>query len=471
MTVTLQAALFDHLLRFPPAFFKERHVGYLMARVSDDVDALEHLFSHNLTQILTRVFGLALGLTILFSLSPRLTLAALLALPVSLGVTFFFSGRLRRASSGEREATARTSQEIQEVLAGVEVVKAHAAEARASRRLGDRVRGMYSWRLREALVALSSDTASRAVQFATTLLVLWLGAGEMARGRISVGDYVAFTTYLVHLSGAVGFFSSLHLSLQPLLAALERVAEIFAVVPEDGGPEAGARLRPATVAGEIRFEGVSFAYRDTRRPILRQVDLTLRPGETVALVGRSGTGKTTLANLVLTFLRPDAGRILLDGRDYATLDTHWLRGQIGVVHQETFLFEDTVANNIRYGRPEAGRAAVVEAARRAQIHEEILQLADGYETLVGERGARLSVGQKQRISIARAFLKDPRILILDEPTSALDPAAEARLRESMAALARGRTVLLITHRATTLSFVDRVLELEEGALTERPGGS
>ncbi|MBI5439653.1 MAG: ABC transporter ATP-binding protein [Deltaproteobacteria bacterium] len=465
LKASLQSALFDHLLRFPHSFFRDRHVGYLMSRASDDVHALEYLFSRRLSQAVTRLFGLVMGLAVLFSLSARLTLAALLAGPVSVAINVFFSAPQRRSSRREREAVARTSQGIQEVLAGVEVVKSHAAEERESRRIRERVHRMYASQFRSSLLSLSAETLGQAVQFATTLLILWLGYREIVRGAMTVGDYVAFVTYTVYLGGAVTFFSFLHLSMQPLMAALERIAEIFAIVPEDEEPAAGPLARPEAIDGEIRFEGVGYSYGDPERPVLRSVDLVVRRGETVALVGRSGAGKTTLANLMLKFHLPERGRILLDGRDYRTLDTRWLRERIGVVHQETFLFEDTAENNIRYGRPDATREEVELAARRARIHDEILRLPRGYETPIGERGARLSAGQRQRIGIARAFLRDSPLLILDEPTTALDAAAEAHLRESMAELAQGRTVLLITHKRTTMQFADRVLVLDDGVIS------
>lgn len=459
----LQGTLFERLLRFPPEFFRGRQSGYLASRVTDDVEALEHLFAHSAVEAAARCVSLALGAAILFALSVRLALVAAAFLPLIVAASLLLARGVRRASRRELEAGAEVAAGVQEAIAGVEVVKSHAAEERESRRVGERVRRLYAARLRGALLELLSTSGTRAAQFASALLVLWVGAREMAAGRMSVGDYVAFTTYAAQLAGSVGFFATLHIALQPMLAAAERVRDMLGVAPERAA--AGGGVDPGPVRGAVAFEGVSFAY-PGGPPVLRDASFAIAPGETVALLGRSGAGKTTVANLLLGFLAPTGGRILLDGRDCRELDPRRLRERIGVVHQEAFLFEASVAENIRYGRPGATPAEVEAAARRARIHDEIAALPGGYDTVVGERGARLSVGQRQRVSIARALLKDPPLLVLDEPGAALDREGEERLRESMREVARGRTVLLITHRAAMADLATRALLVEGGRVVD-----
>jgi ABC-type multidrug transport system fused ATPase/permease subunit len=282
---------------------------------------------------------------------------------------------------------------------------------------------------------------------------------------MTIGDFVAFNSYIVYLSGPVRTLSVFHLGLQPILASLERLMEIFRMTPETASAAGGQGERLQAVAGRVEFRGVSFAYR-SGFPVLRDVAFAAEPGDVVALVGPSGAGKSTLVSLLLAFYRPDAGAILLDGRDVRGLDTVWLRRQIGFVPQEGFLFADTVRNNIRYGNPSASDEAVIEAARAANVHEDIVALPEGYDTIAGERGSKLSVGQKQRVSIARAFLNNPPILVFDEPTSALDARSEALLKDSLSRLLAGRTTFIIAHRLSTISLARRIIVLDQGRLVE-----
>ncbi len=261
-------------------------------------------------------------------------------------------------------------------------------------------------------------------------------------------------------------FFSFPVVLQPALTSAGRLREIFGL---DTEYEQGALLIPGSVEGRITLSDVTFGYTDGA-PVLRNVSLTIHPGDVVAVVGRTGAGKTTLVHLLLKAFVPQSGTITLDSTDISLIDSRWLRRQISIVSQDLFLFHTTIEDNIRYSRPEATRDEVIEAARKARIHDDIVRFPEGYETVVGERGTRLSVGQRQRIAIARAFLKDAPILILDEPTSALDRETERELQETLRTLVRRRTTIIISHRLSLLSIADRVLSIENGLVREvKPG--
>jgi subfamily B ATP-binding cassette protein MsbA len=462
----LQRALFDRMLRFPLSFFHKGQTGYLVSRVSDDVDSLHYFFTQSGLQVITSIFYLVFGMTILFALSVKLAVIAVALLPAYVFISHYFSGRQRSIGRAEREQRAEVSRDMQEVFSGVEVVKSHGAERREARKVAGRMRSFLRTRVRAFVLQMASGYAVRGAQFLSTLVIMWFGALEIRRGAMTIGDYVAFTTYVVYLSGSVRSLALLHLTLQPIFASLDRLMELFRTVPEFPSEEKGeAGVVLNEVEGEVRLENVSFAYEEGK-PVLEDVSCVVRAGEAVALVGESGAGKTTLVNILLKFYRPLQGEVFLDGHKYAELDTRWLRGRTGVVSQDIFLFNDSIERNIRYGRPEATMEEVERAARLAHIHEEIERFPRKYGTVIGERGVVLSTGQRQRVSIARAFLREPALLILDEPTSALDAGTENLVRDSLRELAAGRTTVIISHRPPMLGIASRVLTLRDGRLSE-----
>lgn len=465
VTFNLQTALFDHLLIFPLSFFKQKQTGYLMSRVSDDVDALQYIFSESLSQIITRVFYLLFGIAILLALSVKLTVISISILPVYVFINYYFAGRLRSVSWSEREASARVSEGLHEVISGVEVIKSHAAEEREAAKVSGKLRTVIRTRIKAMVLSLLSDYSARGTQLLSTLLIMWFGVQEILKGSMTIGDYVAFTAYIVYLSGSVNMLSTLHIMLQPMFASMDRLMELFSVVPETGHERTHALKQPDKIIGDIVFKDVSFSY-EQDAPVLKNINFNVHPGEVIALVGPSGSGKTTLINLMLKFYQPQSGSICLDGHDLRDLDFRWLRQRIGVVSQDVFLFNDTIENNIRYGNPHSTREEVINASRMAHIHDDIEKFADKYDTVVGERGAKLSAGQRQRISIARAFLKNPAILIFDEPTSALDEETERLLKDSLKALFEGRTTFIISHRMSVIDVAGRIFALEGGRLRE-----
>jgi subfamily B ATP-binding cassette protein MsbA len=295
---------------------------------------------------------------------------------------------------------------------------------------------------------------------------MWFGAKEILKGSMTVGDYVAFTSYVIYLSSSINNLSMFHITLQPIFASMGRLMEIFRLVPEFKKEEKSKSLvKLDKVTGEIKFENVSFSYEEGQ-PVLKNISFTAHTGEIIALVGPSGSGKTTLINLVLKFYIPQSGSIYLDGHDLKEIDTKWLREQIGVVSQDVFLFNDTIEKNIKYGNPHATREEVISTAKKANIHDDVEMLANKYETEIGERGTRLSAGQRQRISIARAFLKNPPILIFDEPTSALDVDTESLIKDSLKKLTGNRTTFIIAHRLSTIDIAHKILVIEKGRIVE-----
>ncbi len=465
ITYNLRTSLFEHVLRFPLIFFRGKETGYLTARLSDDIEALQTLFSDSLSQVITQGAYLIFGMALAFLLSVKLTVIFLLILPLFMFINHFFSRRYMSISYAERETSAQVEAGIQETLSGIETVKTHADEAGEVQKASGRIRTALNTRIKGMILSLLSGYAVSSARFISMIVVIWIGADELRKGSMSIGDYVAFTSYMYFISGAVHSLLMYQLMLQPSFASLARIRELFLLDHEfiQTGRTA-ALLKPTKVEGAVRFKNVSFSY-TPGQVILDNISFSAAPGEVIGLSGPSGSGKTTLINLLLKFYQPETGMILLDGRNLQDLDTQWLRQQIAVVSQEVFLFNDTIEKNIRYGNPAASRDDVKRAARMANVHNEIIQLLGGYDAIIGERGLKLSAGQRQRISIARAFIRNAPVLVLDEPTSALDSASEELIKESIKRLAADKTTFLISHDTTLLEIADKVLLIEKRVLS------
>jgi ABC-type multidrug transport system fused ATPase/permease subunit len=458
VTFRVQTELFDRVLRYPLSIFKEKQTGYLMERITGDVHAVQSFFSQYLFQFLRNILTPAISLFILFHLDPSITFLLLALVPLNVLINYLVMVRARALSYRQMEKTATISGDIQEVLSGIEVIKSYGGEEREKSKVAGKMKDVIELQLRSLLLSSFAGYLLQGINLATRLFITWMCGRRVLAGTMTVGDLTSFTLYSMQLSGQLsGIFGQI-ISLQYLFLSMGRLHEMFSITPEiDKERKGPPLLRPARAKGRIEFRKASFAY-IPGRPVLTAISFQVAPREKIAIMGSSGIGKTTLMSLVLKFYTPQEGHILLDGLDLQELDTEWLRSQIAIVSQETFLFNDTVENNIRYGKPGAGQAEVEKAARQALIHEDILKLENGYRTLVGERGARLSIGQKQRVSLARAFLKNPAILILDEPTSALDRRTEKNLGEVLRRITQGRTTILITHRLPLVGLVDRVFE-------------
>ena len=478
ITFNVQTALFDRVLRFPLSLLKKKQVGYLMNRITGDVNAVQSLYSQTIAQLLTNILAPLISFFILFQLNANVTLILLAIVPFNVVFNFFVMRRSIAFSYRQMEETAQYSGDMQEALSGVEVIKAYTAEKRESSKVAGKMRRIINIQFKNTMLQSMAGYIMSSYNLVAKLFITWLCGRAVLKGTMSIGDLTSFSLYALSLSHMLsGLFSQIT-NYQSQFVSMARLHEMFRVAPEfevkpaSGAPaaasDAGRLLKPNRIKGKVEFEHISFAY-DDKKPVLKDISLKLKPGETAAIMGVSGVGKTTLISLILKFYTPQKGVIRLDGRSLEDLDTHWLRSQIGIVAQETFLFNDTVEHNIKYGNPAATLDEVRAAARSARIDDDIAAFPEGYKTIVGERGTMLSVGQKQRISLARAFLKNPPVIILDEPTSALDRDTEKALGRTLADIARGRTTFIITHRTPLVDIADRVFELKAGRLAEVKG--
>ena len=460
----LERDLFARIQQRSLAFHSRASVGDLMARVTTDSYCVYQLVDTLLITPGRAVLLVVLTTVLMVQMSLWLTLVALVAAPC-MGVAVFLLGRrLRSASRTKREIESRIQAHVRQTLSGLQVVQAFGQEDRESERFqlqtADAVRAYQ----RTTFLQELSDLWTGLVVALGTGVILFAGSRLVLDGTLTIGGLLVFAAYLATLQGHFQSLARTVTSVQSLHGEVDRVMDILGQEPEIR--EARNPLRLRQVRGHLRFEHVDFAY-EAGSPVLQDVSLDVRPGETIAIVGPTGAGKSTLVSLVPRFIDPDAGSVLLDGCDLRELELAALRRNVAVVFQEPYLAPVTVRENIAYGVPEAGDERIVAAAKAANAHEFIAELPQGYATVLGERGMTLSGGQRQRLSIARAFLKDAPVLILDEPTSALDAGAERLLLDALQRLVRGRTTLIIAHRLSTIRHADRIVVLEAGRIVEK----
>jgi subfamily B ATP-binding cassette protein MsbA len=459
----LRAQLFAHLQTLSLSFFARRRTGELMSRLMNDVGALQHTLTDAPIDSAKQLVTLVGGVAILLFMNWRLCLLILVLLPAIVLVARFFGRRLRALSIDIQDKTAHASTILEEVISGIRVVKSFVQEQYEQSRFGVQLRRTLEVALNRAAILAVFVPTITFVTFAAAAGVLWYGGHQVIRGQMSAGDLIAFVLYAGLLIGPFGSFARLFSQVKEAQGALQRVFEILDTRPEVADAATAHPLPP--VKGEVAMQHVFFAY-DPRTPVLVDISFNVHPGELIAIVGPTGSGKTTLINLLHRFYDPDSGVVLIDGHDLRSVTLTSLYRQVGLVPQEIYLFGGTIHENILYGRIGASEAEVIAAARAANAHDFIMAFPDGYRTKVGEKGVNLSGGQRQRIAIARAILKNPRLLILDEATSALDNESELLVQEALDRLMRDKTTFVIAHRLSTIQKASRILVLDKGRIVE-----
>ncbi len=466
----MRREVFARLQRLPVNYFDQRAPGDLMTRVIEDVNAVERVLIDGIEQGSVALLSVAGVLAILFWTNPTLAAVALIPVPILAGGALWYTLTAHRRYRAQRIASSAMNALLMDNLQGVRQIKAFGREAHEDTRFAQHADAMRQGTLGVMRAwALYSPSMSFAAALGS-VLVLWLGGRQVLAGTITMGELIGFVFYLALFYEPVGRLHALNQLLQAARAAGERVFDILDT-PEERlaahpvpSMERDRRLQP--VRGEVTYKGVEFGY-SPGKPALHNICLRARPGEMIALVGPTGAGKSTLVNLLPGFYEPAAGRILIDGQDISTLSLESLRAQIAVVSQEAFLFNGTVGENIRFGRLDATADELTAAAQAANCHDFIQRLPGGYDSRVGERGIKLSVGEKQRVSIARALLKNAPILILDEATASVDTATERLIQEALERLMAGRTTFVIAHRLSTIRRAAQILVLRQGQIVER----
>lgn len=457
VTLDVQGDLIDRILRLPKSFFDNNQSGYLQSRVTEDVEGLRWFFSGTLVHIISNTFRFIGGVVFLFYLEWKLSVAILLLLPGLFYCIRYFSSRIHILSHQSMEKNAEVCANFQESLSETSLIKAFASEKRTGRRLISSLKKFMQISLEQTTINSAANLLSSTLPGFARLIVLGVGAIWIVNDQWSLGSLLAFQAYLAYVFGPLQILASSNFQLQKALASLERVSAIFDIVPEEN---IGAGEKVKKLKGDVKFENVSFSY-NGHAPVLKNLDFEIFAGEWAAILGPSGVGKTTIFNLMLRFYNPTSGQIFFDGLPASEYDVGFLRKRIGYVAQQPRLLTDTILENICYGNPNADIAQVQLAAKAAGIHDFIESLADGYATRIGENGFSLSEGQKQRISIARALVKNPDILILDEPTASLDNEKEKSIFRELSMLAESKTLFVATHRPSVIKEANRVLLLNE----------
>ncbi len=463
LVVDLRQQLYRHLQTLSLGFFTSRRVGELVSRLSSDVTVMRTALTSNVNILLQQTLIMIGSVVVMLALNWRLTLFILALTPVIVAMGALFGLWLRRTSTQIQDELAGATTVAEEVLQNIREVKSFARESYEINRYENAISRAFSAAVRLLRIRSIFGPLVAFMGFGGLSLILWFGGREVLDGRLTGGELIAFLIYGLTVAGALGSLVNLYTQFQEALGATKRIFQLLDTPPDiTDAPDAKTI---AAVRGAITFEDVSFSY-DDRQEVLHDINLDIAPGEILALVGPSGAGKSTIFNLIPRFYDPTGGSIKVDGQDLRTITQASLRQQIGIVPQETLLFGGTIRENIRYGRLDATEAEIITAAQAANAHDFIVQLPDGYDTIVGERGIRLSGGQRQRVAIARAVLKDPRILLLDEATSSLDSESEHLVQEALGRLMSNRTTVIIAHRLSTTKIAHRIAVIDRGRIVE-----
>ena len=461
--IDIRAAVFKKLQRLSVSFYDKNKTGTIMSYVTNDVNALQSAMVENTIEMITEGFILIGSVVAMIYLDWRLTLFTVCTFPVVLWFMEFFGKKIRKTGGRIQECTADITSVLQESVASARVIKSFVREDYEVDRFDVENRANFRANMKNAQLMATLTPVVELVAAIGVTMIIWYGGNNVINGTITAGSLVAFLTYAVNISNPIKRLTRVIGNIQKALAAAQRVFMIIDM-PEEIAESKDAKQLPE-VSGKVEFQNVSFAYND-KGNVITDLSFSVKPGEVIAIVGPSGAGKSTIANLLPRFYDVNKGDIKIDGHSVREVTLDSLREQVGIVPQETMLFNGSVYNNILYGRLDATKEEIEAAAKAANAHDFIMQLTDGYETKLGDRGVNLSGGQRQRIAIARAILKNPRILILDEATSALDTESERVVQEALDRLMVGRTSFVIAHRLSTVKNADKILVLEKGNLVE-----
>ncbi|MCB0600320.1 MAG: ATP-binding cassette domain-containing protein [Saprospiraceae bacterium] len=461
----VRVALYQKLITLPVVFYDKNRVGELISRITADVDQLQQVLSVTMAEFIRQILILIVGITLLLVSSPRLSLLMLATFPLIVIAAFFFGRFIRRLSKERQEKLAATNTVVDETLQTIHTVKSFTNEWFEFGRYRDKIQEVVQTALHLAKYRASFGSFVIVVLFGGIFFLLWFGARMVQDGSMTVGQLVAFIAYTMFIGGAIGSLGNFYTTIISAVGGTERIREIL---NHDVEVSTQRNTKRPPVVGNIRFEEVEFSY-PTRSdvPVLKGINMEIAAGHKIALVGTSGAGKSTIAQLLLRFYEPTGGAILLDDQRISGMPLESYRSILGLVPQEVILFGGTIRENILYGNPDATEDQLIEAARQANAWEFIKSFPDGLETRVGERGIKLSGGQRQRIAIARAILRDPKILILDEATSSLDAESERVVQEALDNLMQGRTSVIIAHRLATIKEVDCIYVIEHGKVIEK----
>ncbi len=455
--------MYRQLQRLSIRFYETMKTGKIVSRMMSDVAMVQNMITGNTITMVTDIISFCFATVIIFSLSWKLSTVLLGILPLYLLNYKFFMRKIRRSNISYRFQMDQITNTLQERISGTQLVRAFVRERAETQQFLSDTRRSLHYAMRGVICSASFSTASRIINGVGSSVLFCLGCYLVIQGEITYGAVTAFMAYAQRLLGPALRFTEISNLIQQTLVSADRIFEVLDAEPEIKEVKEAKELPP--IKGHIKFEKVSFAY-VPGEPVLNEIDFEVQPGTTVALVGHTGCGKTTIGNLLLRLYDPQSGRILIDGHNIAEVTLKSLRSQIGVVLQDTILFNTTIKENIKYGKRNATDQEVIQAAKIAEIHDFIMSKPDGYETIIGEGGTKLSVGQKQRIAIARAVITNPGILVMDEATSSLDSESEALIQKALKNVLAGRTSIIIAHRLSTIVNADLIIVMDKGRIIE-----
>ncbi|WP_100483344.1 ABC transporter ATP-binding protein [Mycobacteroides abscessus] len=461
--VALRTEVENKIHRLPLSYFDSRQRGEILSRVTNDVDNIQTSLQMSINQLLSSMLTLVAVLAMMLSISPLLAVITLATVPLSLWVTRAIARRSQRLFVAQWANTGKLNAHIEETYSGFTIVKTYGHRAEAEAIFADRNAEVYHSAFGAQFFSGLVSPATAFIGNLSYVAVAVVGGLKVASGGLTLGSIQAFSQYVRQFNQPLTQVAAMYNTLQSGLASAERVFELLDADEETPDPLAAATA--PTGSARVEFEDISFGY-SPGQPVIEGLSLRVEPGQTVAIVGPTGAGKTTLVNLLMRFYEVDSGRILLDGIDVSTMTRHDLRSRMGMVLQDTWLFGGTIAENIAYGRPGASQEEILEAARAAYVDRFVRTLPDRYDTKIADDGGNISAGEKQLITIARAFLARPQLLILDEATSSVDTRTELRIQRAMAELRRDRTSFIIAHRLSTIRDADRIVVLDGGRVTE-----